>query len=195
MPGEGATPEQVAAWRKTVGAPEKPEGYRGDAKTLLKDPAKFYKPKSRPSGHDIGDGFGKDNGGAIPPNLISLPNTESNGFYDSSCKLVDAERHPARFPAGLPEFFVKFLTSPGDVVLDIFGGSNVTGQVAEGLGRRWLSFEMDRNYVAASAFRFMSKDTRPEMVRATHRRILDGECVDIVDTRPQPSMLDLKAAE
>lgn len=34
MPGEGATPEQVAAWRKTVGAPEKPEGYRGDAKTL-----------------------------------------------------------------------------------------------------------------------------------------------------------------
>lgn len=34
MPGEGATPEQVAAWRKTVGAPDKPEGYRGDAKTL-----------------------------------------------------------------------------------------------------------------------------------------------------------------
>lgn len=33
-PGEGATPEQVAAWRKTVGAPETPEGYLGDAKTL-----------------------------------------------------------------------------------------------------------------------------------------------------------------
>lgn len=34
MPGEGATPEAVAAWRKTVGAPEKPEGYLGDAKSL-----------------------------------------------------------------------------------------------------------------------------------------------------------------
>ncbi len=33
-PGEGATPEQLAAWRKTVGAPETPEGYLGDAKTL-----------------------------------------------------------------------------------------------------------------------------------------------------------------
>jgi len=33
-PGEGSTPEQVASWRKTVGAPDKPEGYLGDAKTL-----------------------------------------------------------------------------------------------------------------------------------------------------------------
>lgn len=31
-PGADATPEQVAAWRKTVGAPEKPEGYFGDGK-------------------------------------------------------------------------------------------------------------------------------------------------------------------
>lgn len=37
MPGEGATPEQVAAWRKTVGAPEKAEGYRGEAKNLKPD--------------------------------------------------------------------------------------------------------------------------------------------------------------
>lgn len=33
-PGENATPEQITNWRKTVGAPEKPEGYYGDAKTL-----------------------------------------------------------------------------------------------------------------------------------------------------------------
>ncbi len=34
MPGEGATPEAIANWRKTVGAPEKPEGYLGEAKSL-----------------------------------------------------------------------------------------------------------------------------------------------------------------
>ena len=34
MPGEGAKEEDVARWRKTVGAPETPEGYLGDAKTL-----------------------------------------------------------------------------------------------------------------------------------------------------------------
>lgn len=37
MPGEGASPEQIASWRKTVGAPEKPEGYRGDARNLKPD--------------------------------------------------------------------------------------------------------------------------------------------------------------
>lgn len=169
--------------------------YSDRMKTLLRDPAKFYTPKGRPSGHDIGAGFGKDNGGAIPPNLISLPNTESNGFYDTSCKLVGVERHPARFPAGLPEFFIKFLTNPGDVVLDIFGGSNVTGQAAEGLGRRWLSFEMDPAYVAASAFRFMAKDTRPEAIQAAHRRILAGECVHIPETATQRSMFGIEAAE
>jgi hypothetical protein len=34
MPGENASPEQIANWRKTVGAPDKPEGYLGEAKSL-----------------------------------------------------------------------------------------------------------------------------------------------------------------
>jgi len=34
MPGEGATPEQWSHWRKVTGAPEAPEGYLGEAKTL-----------------------------------------------------------------------------------------------------------------------------------------------------------------
>jgi hypothetical protein len=33
-PGENATPEQLAAWRKVLGAPDAPEGYLGDAKSL-----------------------------------------------------------------------------------------------------------------------------------------------------------------
>jgi len=36
-PGEGATPEQLASWRKVLGTPETPEGYLGDAKTLRPD--------------------------------------------------------------------------------------------------------------------------------------------------------------
>jgi len=37
---------------------------------LIEDPGKFYTPKKRPSGHDLSAGFGKDNGGAIPSNLL-----------------------------------------------------------------------------------------------------------------------------
>src|SRR3546814_7804699 len=68
-------------------------------KKLIENPDKFYKPAIRPSGHGIGKGFAKDNGGAIPSNLLQIPNTESNGAYVAGCKLVGAKRHPARFPA------------------------------------------------------------------------------------------------
>jgi len=36
--------------------------------------------------------------------------------------MISVKRHPARFPEKLPEFFIKFLTSPGDIVVDIFSG-------------------------------------------------------------------------
>ena len=129
--------------------------YSSRMKKLLEAPEAFYTPAKRPSGHDISGSFGKDNGGAIPSNLLQIPNTESNGGYLSGCKLLGVKSHPARFPAKLPEFFIKFLTEPGDLVVDIFGGSNTTGSVAETLDRQWLSFELEREYVAASVLRFM----------------------------------------
>jgi len=128
--------------------------YSDRMKKLIENPDKFYKPAERPSGHSIGKSFGKDNGGAIPPNLLSFPNSESNGRYVRGCKAVSQKAHPARFPTKLPEFFIKMLTEPDDLVLDIFAGSNTTGEVAERLGRRWMAFEESREYVAASAFRF-----------------------------------------
>ena len=129
--------------------------YSERMKTLLKNPSAFYTPKERPSGHDIAEAFGKDNGGAIPSNLLQIPNTESNSHYLRYCKMLERESHPARFPSDLPKFFIQFLTDPGDVVLDIFSGSNTTGYVAEQLQRHWLSMELDRSYAALSAIRFM----------------------------------------
>ena len=61
-------------------------------KKLLEDPDKFYKPKVRPSGHDIGKAFAKDNGGAIPSNLLQISNTESNGQYMDGCKTVSIKQ-------------------------------------------------------------------------------------------------------
>lgn len=164
--------------------------YSDRMKKLLKDPDKFYKPKVRPSGHDIGKGFAKDNGGAIPSNLLQIPNTESNGAYVKGCKSVGVKAHPARFPSKLPEFFIKFLTEPDDLVVDIFAGSNTTGQVAESLGRRWLSYDMDQQYVAASAFRFMT-DREEQVTQDLFQRIMAGEEVSLEQSR---SAFSLKEA-
>jgi hypothetical protein len=129
--------------------------YSERMKKLIRDPESFYTPKKRPSGHGISASFGKDNGGAIPSNLLTIPNTDSNSSYLWLCKEMGLERHPARFPAELPAFFIKMLTDEDDVVLDIFGGSNTTGFAAESLGRKWLTFEQNRGYLVASVFRFL----------------------------------------
>jgi site-specific DNA-methyltransferase (cytosine-N4-specific) len=55
---------------------------------------------------------------------------------------------------GLAEFFIKFLTSPGQYVLDPFAGSNVTGATAERLKRRWVAVEPQESYIEGSCGRF-----------------------------------------
>ena len=165
--------------------------YSDRMKKLLKDPEGFYSPKLRPSGHDIGKGFGTDNGGALPSNLLQYPNTDSNGGYLRGCKMLGMKGHPARFPPKLPEFFIKYLTEPGDLVVDIFAGSNTTGQVAESLDRRWRAYDLSREYLAASAFRFLGDSTDTE-IKTTFDRIMGGHSVHL---RPKQSSLALDAAE
>jgi len=113
-----------------------------------------YKAKRRPSGHDISTKFGRNNQGAIPPNLIALANTESNSSYQRYCREKGLPEHPARFPSGIPAFFIHMLSDPGDLVFDPFGGSCMTGEVAERMGRRWVCCEMDAPYVEGAKGRF-----------------------------------------
>ncbi len=125
--------------------------YSKSMESLLKN---GYKAKLRPSGHDISNNFMRDNQGAIPPNVIELSNTESNSRYLRRCQEEGLKPHPARFPEGLPEFFINLTTDRGDIVLDPFAGSNTTGAVAERLCRKWVAFELVREYLEASLFRF-----------------------------------------
>lgn len=143
---------------------------------LLQDGKKYYDPKERPSGHNISEGFNKDNGGAIPSNLLQIPNSDSNSKYLRLCKNLNVKGHPARFPIKLPEFFINYLTNPNDIVVDIFGGSNTTGEAAEKLGRRWMVCEIEKEYIAASVFRFIDDE---ELGRNLYNSILNEEDVDL----------------
>jgi DNA modification methylase len=127
------------------------KAYSPSMKRLLRD---GYDTARRPSQHDIGPHFRRDNGGAIPPNLLQIPNTRSSDEYFRRCREAGLPIHPARFPNGVPEFFIRFLTDPGQLVLDPFAGSNVTGHEAEKLDRRWLSIEINADYIAGSRLRF-----------------------------------------
>lgn len=87
-------------------------------------------------------------------NVISASNTSSNDYYQKRCQEEGIKRHPARFPQALPEFFINLCTEVEDIVLDPFAGSNMTGKVAETLGRNWLAFEIEEEYIKGSQFRF-----------------------------------------
>ena len=119
--------------------------YSERMKLLLQNSEKYYSPKKRPSGHDISAHFGEDNGGAIPPNLLQIPNTESSSQYLRCCKILGVQPHPARFPQKLPEFFIKLLTDVGDTVLDIFAGRIVEKEGELKLSQQ--SFDRDLNEV------------------------------------------------
>ena len=154
--------------------------YSDRMKKLIEDPESFYTPKKRPSGHDISARFAKDNGGAIPSNLLSIPNTDSNSSYLRLCKELGLERHPARFPPELPAFFVRMLTDEDDVVLDIFGGLNTTGFAAEALKRKWLTFEVNLDYLVSSSLRFLEGHS-PETVKRVLRELNTSQANYFID--------------
>ena len=114
-----------------------------------------YNAGKRPSEHNIGEkSFLRDNAGAIPPNVLTIPNTGNGDVYQMYCRAHGVKPHPARMPFELPEFFIKFLTRENDLVMDPFGGSNTTGAVAEKLKRKWVAIEAKHEYVESSRSRF-----------------------------------------
>ncbi|MFV1964741.1 MAG: site-specific DNA-methyltransferase, partial [Pirellulaceae bacterium] len=129
--------------------------YSDSMKGLLRN---GYKAKKRPSGHDISTKFSHNNGASIPPNLLPFPNTDSNSHYLRYCKEKGLPQHPARFPAELPEYFIRMLTDPGDLIVDPFAGSCVVGEVAERLERKWLCGELVEAYLRGAVSRFQRDD-------------------------------------
>lgn len=118
-----------------------------------------YNSGKRPSEHHIGEtSFLRNNNGAIPPNVLTYSNTSSSNDYLRYCREHDLQPHPARMSPELPAFFIKFLTTQKNLVMDTFAGSNVTGAVAESLKRRWIAIESRRDYIDGSRGRFSSSD-------------------------------------
>ena len=127
--------------------------YSKSMRTLLD--RKTYNSGRRPSGHNIGvSSFLTDHGGSIPANVIEASNTALDRAYASRCRQLGVPIHPARMQPEVAEFFIRFLTTEGDIVLDPFAGSNTTGAEAERAGRSWRAIESDLDYLRGSTGRF-----------------------------------------
>ena len=137
-----------------------------------------YNRGRRPSGWQVSDDWAVDHGGAIPPNVLPADlvssshispiygmkehlnmfveaNTSSNDLYRKRCRDNGIAAHPAMFPKALPEFFIRFLTEPGDTVIDPFAGSNTTGKTADELEQLWIAIDLHQDYLESSKLRWL----------------------------------------
>lgn len=83
----------------------------------------------------------EERGGTTPFNLLPIANTNSN---DSAA----THGHGAGTPYALCDWWIRYLTKPGDVVADWFMGSGTTGLAAIARDRSFIGIERDPGYFA-----------------------------------------------
>lgn len=92
--------------------------------------------------------YANETAGRIPKNVIFRGHRCADTLaYRKYCKETGLPMHGAMFPTDIPSFFIEFLTEPGDLVVDIFGGTGKTGLAAERLGRRWMVMDWMYEYL------------------------------------------------
>lgn len=87
---------------------------------------------------------------ALPPNIIKVTGVQPG------------IPHPALFPVGLPEFFIKVFTDPGDVIYEPFAGGGSTFVAGENTGRIVYGMELSPAYCAAILQRLHDHGLAPE---------------------------------
>lgn len=96
--------------------------------------------------------------GTIPRNLLRYAHTSAEVMQ---LRRAAAEQglpaHSAMMPKALARFLIEFLTLPGHLVADLFGGWASTASAAEEAGRRWILSERIAEYIAGGSLRFRDR--------------------------------------
>lgn len=96
--------------------------------------------------------FGQMTAGRIPRNVIECGHTcADTKAYRKQAGVLGLPLHGAIQPTAIPDFFIRLLSVPGELIVDPFGGTIKTGLAAERLGRRWLVTEWIWEYLRGAA--------------------------------------------
>lgn len=99
--------------------------------------------------------FSKETAGRIPKNVLAFGHTDKEGRrLQALARMLHLPPHGASMPLALAIFLVQFLSRPGDLVVDPFGGTLTTAKACEMLGRLWLASEIMAEYVYLGGLRF-----------------------------------------
>lgn len=99
--------------------------------------------------------YARETSGRIPRNVLTFGHAcRSQRLVKQAARDRGLQVHGAPMPLALADFLVRYLSRPGDLVLDPMAGTLTTGEAAERNGRRWLCIERIWDYLAAGAHRF-----------------------------------------
>lgn len=106
-----------------------------------------------------GRSFANQTRGKIPRNVLSYGHScSSQRRYKRQARELGLPVHGAPLPCSLVKFLVEFLSAPGDLVVEPFGGSMTVPLVCEQTGRPWIASELYGQYIAGGAGRFAGAD-------------------------------------
>lgn len=114
-----------------------------------------------PSGHTARHGIMArrcmERGGSTPFNVLPLPNANSTTGGG-------AFGHGASTPIQLVEWWIRYLTRPGDTILDPFTGSGTTGIAALTLARNFIGAEKEPAYYEVARKRLQEAGAQNRLV-------------------------------
>ena len=82
--------------------------------------------------------------------MSNLPLTKIPSTILRFSSLTKFKEHPAAYPEELPNFFVHCCTNKNDIVVDPFIGSGTTAKVTKEIGRNFIGFELNKEYINLS---------------------------------------------
>lgn len=101
--------------------------------------------------------YGNPTEGKIPRNVLSIGHRCSDQIaVKAAARKLGLPTHGAPMPLKLADFLVRFLSRPGDLGVDPFGGSCTTAKACEINNRRWITTDRCLEYLLAGSTRFES---------------------------------------
>ncbi|HEX6659376.1 MAG TPA: site-specific DNA-methyltransferase, partial [Ilumatobacter sp.] len=88
--------------------------------------------------------------------------------------------HPAPFPVELPEQLIRLYTFENDLVLDPFMGSGSALVAAARLGRRYIGYDLDADYVAIARRRVAELGPEPTTAAPIDGRAAERIATDVL---------------
>lgn len=166
MPGEKRLNDRIEYIFHFVKNPKKFKTYTDRVREPYKE-ISLRRFRNNVHGHDI---IKEDGTTELTTRKFSIPHPKGRKpitvFRFNTGSALRGLKHPAPFHPDLPEFFIKWLTDEGDIVLDPFMGGGTVALVCKEMKRNCIGFEINPGYIKMTEERLdISKKLSPNQNR------------------------------